>query len=430
MLTNAYGAFADVDERVLARDFFWEWTLTLSLTLYGRVKKDTMSTSEDAAPSSPTPAVFSDQATRSASPPSSPPGFPWENKSHEPAKTTNPLAMKTSAFSVLGKRKALESISDNVRVAKKVATRRVDVGSLTQMQISLGQKVQEKCKTCGMEYMLSSAEDRKLHDKHHQVIVEGYDVGKDFHTKSRRPSARQVWRGMATLDYICAVDCFDKWPLRRKAQTVLEVVQRDLGAVELSKDELWDAKSLVNDATSLTSKYRSYLYIRGTKCIGYLLAQNIEGAYRAVEPSPALKRGVGEHTKQTGASDALKARQRATAEQLKQPLQLSQGLSTAKLGIARIWCSPTHRRDDIATSLLDNMLEDYCQRVGDPEYIACFLHKLSKLPQNEGSTPGDQYETIRENAKGVVAFSQPTEAGIALARKWFGKDYGWGVYID
>jgi hypothetical protein len=29
-----------------------------------------------------------------------------------------------------------------------------------------------------------------------------------------------------------------------------------------------------------------------------------------------------------------------------------------------------------------------------------------------------------------VAFSQPTESGGNLARKWFGRQSGWHVYID
>jgi len=32
--------------------------------------------------------------------------------------------------------------------------------------------------------------------------------------------------------------------------------------------------------------------------------------------------------------------------------------------------------------------------------------------------------------KEAVAFSQPTEAGARLARRWFGKLYGWGVYVE
>jgi N-acetyltransferase len=30
----------------------------------------------------------------------------------------------------------------------------------------------------------------------------------------------------------------------------------------------------------------------------------------------------------------------------------------------------------------------------------------------------------------MIAFSQPTESGARLARKWFGKESGWHVYAE
>jgi hypothetical protein len=46
-----------------------------------------------------------------------------------------------------------------------------------------------------------------------------------------------------------------------------------------------------------------------------------------------------------------------------------------------------------------------------------------------GSPPASNRE-LEPMTKDQVAFSQPTDAGARLARKWTGKKYGWLVYID
>ncbi|KAK5125198.1 hypothetical protein LTR85_000874 [Meristemomyces frigidus] len=394
-----------------------------------------MLSSDVTVPSSPTCAdyaVFSDEPTRASSPPSSPPGFPWEQQTpYQDAPKPLQKPPKT-AFSLLGKRKALEAVSDNARLLKKPATTTTkgETKTLTQMQISLGQEVQKRCKTCGMEYVASSAEDRRLHDKYHKQNTEGYDVGKDFVQKARDDS---VFAGAESGDSVCAIDCLDKPARKKKAQAVLEIVQRELGAVPIPEKQIWDHK----DTESLLEgepRYTAYMYIRGSKCVGFMLIEKIEEAYSVVEPaSTALKRAASADDKGKTALSALKARKQATEEAAaraaSQPIQLSQNTRPAKIGISRIWTSPTHRHQNIGITLLDTAVLHHAQRAEQSE---------QKLRRDDSTTQAADAVVLDEHLKPVgklrgkddVAFSQPTEAGARLARRWFGKLYGWTVYVD
>ena len=374
-----------------------------------------MSSSDDATQSS-TPlrdhAIFSDEPAMPSSPPSSPPGFPWEQPSGNSRTMTSPPRPTKNAFSVLGKRGPLTDTSDNVRPKKRPAAETIkpETASLTQMQISLGQQVQKRCMTCGMEYVASSEEDRRLHAMYHKQNTEGYDVGKEFVQKT---PAGKLFPGATSKDSICAVDCFDTHHRKRKARAALEIVQRELGAVPIAEDDLWNKKG--RDARP---EYCAYLYIRHTKCVGYLLVQRITDAQVVLAPRDAVAK---QPVKRRGSALAeLRARKEAAAKALdvaaSQPLQLSQSGRPATIGISRIWTSSIHRQQNIATSLLDCAVA----QATPPELV-----KATE------SQPGRGPETrCTASSKDAVAFSQPTEAGIRLARKWFGKLYGWKVYLD
>ncbi|WPG97336.1 Hypothetical protein R9X50_00011000 [Acrodontium crateriforme] len=383
--------------------------------------------------STPQP-TFSSDAPRLSSPPSSPPCFPWELK--ESAEDEKPAPSKTltpppkTAFSLLGKRKVLNSISENVRPAKKATRTKSKPESrpaLTQLQISLGQRVQTTCVICGMEYVASSAEDRKLHDIYHRQHTEGYDVGKDFTVKARDVTSLANAKHGQEGDVICVVQYSDTLARRKRAQAVLEVVQKDLGAVPINEKELWSL--LLDDETNNGAettrrrdgikrrpRYAAYMYVRGTKCIGFLLAERIKKAHRVVGPTPEKARTLTPQPTETqpggSALAALKARREAEAkakttklaEEKKadnKPLELSKSSTPADLGVARLWTSPAHRKQNVARSLLD---------------AAC-AHGL-------GMDGNDERRVDR------IAFSQPTAMGTQLARRWTGRRCGWLVYID
>ena len=351
------------------------------------------------------------------------------------------LSRPPTAFSMLGKRKALDTFSDNVRPAKRTATApsKPVASTLTQMQISLGQEVQKKCKTCGMEYVISSSEDRKLHDKYHKQSAEGFDVGKDFVLKARNDT---VFKVLDSEDVICALDCSDKPARKRRGQAVLEIVQRELGSVVIPEKSIWEAWEVKGRDVLVNGEpeFRAYLYIRRMKCISFLLVQMIQEAYRVVEPArppeESTKTCSARRTSASGSLTALKARQQAASKKVDpqacQPIEISKALHPASIGISRIWTSPNYRHQNIATSLLDTALSRYRRRAD--------RHTRAEIDEEGSFKRGlsDQSLSVVDalipalgssESKDLVAFSQPTEAGVRLARRWFGKMYGWSVYV-
>ncbi|KAK0949891.1 hypothetical protein LTR91_026085 [Friedmanniomyces endolithicus] len=392
-----------------------------------------LSLSSDGAAPPSTPqrdnALFSDEPS---SPPSSPPGFPWDQQT-APYKSQPAPLPAISAFSVLGKRKALADVVDNVRPAKKAAnaSTKVEIKRLAQMQINLGQEVRRKCKACGMEYVASSTEDRDLHDKYHKQTVEGYDVGRDFVQRARSST---VFDGVNGEDSICAVDRLDKPARKRRALAVLEIVQRELGAVAIPERELWDAKSSGTVGLS-EPKFTIYLYIRGTKCVGFLLTESITSA-RCVLRTAQRARRTESSTPRGGALSSLRARKQAAEdtarEAANQPIELSDTSHPAKMGISRIWTSPHHRHQNIASTLLDTAVLHHNQRAAHyGEGGTAQTPRLDHTPPSVTAVSDRPLEPLqRLMGKEDVAFSAPTGAGARLARKWFEVFYGWGVYVD
>ena len=386
-----------------------------------------MISSDSGAPPSTPPrdnAIFSDEPAPVSSPPSSPPGFPWEQQK---TTTTTPERPTMTAFSMLGKRKALADIDDNVRPAAKKVAQTAKRKPLSQMQISLGQKVQQKCKVCGMEYVRSSTEDRKLHDKYHKQSTEGYDVGKDFVQKA---PIGTVFEGLVKADSIITIDCYGATPRKRRAQTVLEIAQRDLGAVPIPEQDIWGHKDRDRrEGRTPESRHMAYMYIRKTKCIGFMLIESIKEARRVVEPQAVRLEVRKASAPASTALSTLKARRQAVEEAevkaAKHPIELSHTSDKAKIGISRIWTSPMHRGQGLAVALLDAAVKHHDERV-DRQGKALETHGDSALGLADMA-----YEPLqRLKGKQDVAFSQPTAAGARLARKWFGKIYGWHVYVD
>lgn len=287
-----------------------------------------------------------------------------------------------------------------------------------------------------MEYIASSAEDRILHDKYHKQNAEGYDVGKDFLKKARDSSLYQVAR---TQDSIAVVVHLDTSWRRKRARAALDIAQRELGAVDIPDEQLWENSRKHSLPMSGTGRYSMYMYIKGTKCTGILLAERINSAHKVLRPDqPMAQIQSAGQTRRSSALSALRARRSVIEETVPpdQPIELSQKGSLASLGISRIWTSPSHRKRGIATALLDTALSHHNEQVTlhnkgvdnnlvvDPQVVD------AKEATDTDATPGKPGRLTAELTKGKVAFSQPTVAGARLARKWIGKNYGWLVYVD
>jgi hypothetical protein len=265
---------------------------------------------------------------------------------------------------------------------------------MVQMQLDLASETRKTCKTCGMQYIPSNAEDAALHKKFHAMNLGGVDFTKPVVERFRK---NQVWSGGGA--FIAVVGRKDALALRNRASDVLQVVNTELAAVPISDEELWSqtshadapveradaretATSRADDFTEpLVDRFKIYLYIQGNKCIGACLAERIWEAYTVVD--------------QTTASSFT---QKLPVALQSSSISISTTSDAAILGISRIWASNQHRKQGVATRLLDCARSD-------------FLYGL-------------------RIDKEKVAFSQPTESGGHLARKWFSCHAGWHVYID
>ncbi|PNS21428.1 hypothetical protein CAC42_1207 [Sphaceloma murrayae] len=310
--------------------------------------------------------IFSDSlANTDSTPPSSPPPIlPDLPTDQEPESGADKDSEKCRL-------EALRTVSGNSRRPFANTSKSPLEPPLVQMQISLGSNPQKTCKECGMTYVRSSTEDSALHDRYHSRNLDGVDLGKPF----------RKWADMHELcsaregALIVVVDANCRAFERRKAREVLDVVQKDLGAVDIPDAKLWSKDRSATGEAVEGSHCRVYLYILGLKCVGLCLAEYIESASRTIE-SHGSEAGIGQ-----GPS-----------------LSLSDDMEPAKVGISRIWTSKCHRKRGIAVALLDSVLRSF-----------------------------DVEGTL---TKADIAFSQPTTSGIALARKWHGKNDGWLVYVD
>jgi N-acetyltransferase len=300
------------------------------------------------------------------------------------------------------------------------------------MQISLGQDVQKKCKACGMEYTASSDEDRKLHDVYHKQNLEGYDVGKDFLSKGR---AGSVFKTSRKGDEIAAVDGHDNVWRRKRARAALDVVQRELGAVDIPDTRLWDKETAHAMSKVDASCHTVYMYVRQSKCVGFLLVEHINEGKKVLEPAkPPSAKDTPASTAKTSALERLRARRALQEEEAiavaDQVIRVATKSSPAKLGISRIWTAPAHRGQGIANSLLDQAIKHYNDRVSEHNSTKSIDADPSQQDSVAEKPKQETADTLAMISKDQVAFSQPTDAGAKLARKWFGKRYGWLVYVD
>lgn len=139
---------------------------------------------------------------------------------------------------------------------------------------------------------------------------------------------------------------------------------------ELAAVPITDEELWSQTAPSECDRYKMYLHVHGQKCVGACLAERIHEAHAVLAHDKASSICVS----RTAAADKV------------------------LLGISRIWVSSRFRKQGLARRLLDCTRSD-------------FMYGLTV-------------------DKHLTAFSQPTESGGKLARRYFGSEAGWHVYMD
>jgi hypothetical protein len=321
--------------------------------------------------------VWSDEGLRS-----SPPSSPVPRSSSPTAPKRRPvfsLFKKQGKANPIAKRPFAER-SLNTQSPPKAAPAKTK--RMVQMQLDLASESRKACKTCGMEYIPSNAEDAALHRKFHAMNVGGVDFTK---TTVERFRKNQVWTG-GDGSFIAMVGRKDALALRHRTSEVLKVVNTELAAVPIADEDLWSRASTADTVTAdsksaVGDRFKTYLYIRGQKCIGACLAERIWEAYAVLAQDDASAQAL-----------------QLSSENRSSSISVGATATPVILGISRIWTSNQHRKQGIATRLLD------CAR-------SEFFHGMLVV-------------------KDEVAFSQPTQSGGNLARRWFGCEDGWHVYMD
>jgi N-acetyltransferase len=322
-------------------------------------------------------ALFSDENIPPSTPPSSPP------------------SLAISPSTVLPKLQLPKSQINKLAPIAKLTPN--SSKPLVQMQLNFGQSMRKTCKECRMEYVPSAPEDVALHRKFHAQHTNGVSMDRDFLTKVKAEKA--VWHGPQGDFIISLSGSQDPKHWLKKARAVFDMATADLGAVDIPDEKLWGSQSATSGARNKAAdvkeekddRYKLYLYMDNGRCVGLCLAEGIEKAFRVVEPKKKAEQEKGAEEE-----EERKVPESAGAQGI-ELLSISQDTDEAAIGISRIWTSRGSRKKGIARALLKCVAKTF----------------LSKVTSKE-----------------LVAFSQPTEMGTALARRWFGQKYGWHVYID
>ncbi|KIX01074.1 uncharacterized protein Z518_10140 [Rhinocladiella mackenziei CBS 650.93] len=293
--------------------------------------------------------------------------------------------------------------------------------NLIQTVLDFGQPlIPTTCPQCQMSYISSLPEDAQLHNMYHNRDSTGIELGKPF----LKSAMRWCYQVSHIPGSVVVVDRKIAVPGRRAVQKVLEIINKELGSVDIKEDELWSQRVPEGEKEEESSgrkcdRYKAFLHIIDEKCVGICLAERITKAHRVLPAETAASETItlNGHFRPTGPatpaatethdeeSTQLPAKAQIptpvpspTSSSPSSSISLSEETYPAVVGVSRIWTSRAFRHKGIATNLLECVMNQ-------------FIYGMEIEPDK-------------------VAFSQPTESGAALARAWFGEDDGWAVYRE
>ncbi|KAI9827100.1 MAG: hypothetical protein M1826_006464 [Phylliscum demangeonii] len=268
---------------------------------------------------------------------------------------------------------------------------------LQQLQIDLGGSRHRRCAECGMDYIPSHAEDSALHRAFHAQTGQGIEVGRVFearpapaHAHAHAHDRPRLRHHAEPAERIVMVHRRSRAAERARARRILDVVDAELSAAAIPDQSLWQAIQVSVPADAVAGRpyeadrFRVFLYLQGTRCVGLCLAEHIHEAHRVLPPLV-----VAPSSSRVALSDSSSS---------SSSIEVSGAPSQAMMGVARIWTSRAHRRQGLATRLLQAATH-------------AFVYGFT-IPKHQ------------------VAFSQPTESGKRFAETWFEGRPDWQVYVE
>ncbi|BFZ60890.1 hypothetical protein YB2330_001942 [Saitoella coloradoensis] len=322
------------------------------------------------------PTVFAPRLDPLSPPPSSSP----------PEPEISPIRRRTTIPKLPGlKRKSTSTTSLGKSTPKpKPIQRSGGGGTLTQLYLDLGQRVKTTCTQCNMSYSPQNPEDNALHSKFHAKSVGGVDFPSPL-------AADACWTSPENGDKVVAVDRECDVRLRKKCTEVMEVVNTELGAAQ--KCEVRTGGEWLGEEEK---GYKCFLYVKGKKVVGALLAERITEAYLTLPDSAPPTPNSSSSSSSSSSSPGESTKPTPAHISTSTSISISPTSHPSLLGISRIWTSHSHRRQRIASTLLEVARENFVfgVRVG----------------------------------KEMVAFSQTTGSGKGLAESFVGGQFA--VYVE
>lgn len=291
---------------------------------------------------------------------------------------------------------------------------------LTQTTIDLGGDPRRTCPKCNMQYLPAAPADVKTHlrfcarataassDAIIGVAVGVHEVDGAKVVKRGTTSMSTRMRMIAALQrhgqvrgkvkgqreshgneqaYILEISRRSSAAARSLAERLLAVAEEELGAVRVTREALWSMHEIQEGEKF--DAFKAYVYVVGGHAVGLCLAQRVWRARRVACPKPDEAK-----TRPSSTDQSDESRESAIAA-----FEIEDDLvDGVVMGVSRIWIARDLRRYGLAGELLDAARK--CFVLGRP------------LKQEE------------------TAFSQPTESGLRLARKWYGNQSGWLVYDE
>ncbi|KAI6043137.1 hypothetical protein EDC04DRAFT_2654783, partial [Pisolithus marmoratus] len=259
--------------------------------------------------------------------------------------------------------------------------------TLTQLHFVLESSVLRACTLCGLSYTRGAPADEALHRSHCGRVQRGMEWGREEERDSLKAGVIEISSNIRIKNGTCGrIICFPanvSGRIGSKLANLLETINLALTSPPLTESVLGNSKAYLFLIPSPANAYRE-------KIVGCVIAQRISTAMAIASPEVTViaHTHLGNDGSSQDQSPATKPMASLVAVDVASGLFCHPTALPTPLGIPRLFVSSSHRRQGIATRLLNAAAETFIH--------GCPLDPL----------------------KGEVAFTQPTEGGNAVMKSW------------